>query len=76
MATHGQHHFFHDHADSFRDIRRNALHFAGYSIRYTYSEREKRWKVFVRLDRNNYRDLRARMLYLAGRPSHRSAAVL
>jgi hypothetical protein len=36
-----------------RDIRRRALHIGGYAFRYTYSEREKRWKVFVRLDREN-----------------------
>lgn len=76
MATRGQHQFFEDHAGTFRDIRRNALHFGGYSIRYTYSDREKRWKVFVRLDRDTYRNLRAQMLGLAVRPSYRSAAVL
>ncbi len=75
IATHGQHQFFDDHARNFIDIRRNGLHFAGYSVRYTYSEREKRWKVFVRLNRDTYRNLRAQMLGLAVRPSYRSATI-
>ena len=76
MATHGDHQFFDDHTSNFRDIRRNALQFVGYSIRYTYSERVKRWKVFVRLDRDTYCSLRAQMLDLAVRPSYRSTAAL
>jgi hypothetical protein len=70
IATHGKHAFFEDHATTFRDIRRRALHIGGYAIRYTYSERERRWKVFVRLDRETYSNLRSQMLDLAIRPRY------
>lgn len=76
IATHGKHALFTDHATTIRDIRRQALHVGGYAIRYTYSEREKRWKVFVRLDRETYGNLRAHMLVQAIRTSHRSPEAL
>ena len=76
IATHGKHILFTDHATTIRDIRRQALHIGGYDVRYTYSEREKRWKVFVRLDRETYGNLRADMLALAIRTSHRSPDTL
>lgn len=76
IATHGQHQFFVDHATSFRDIRRRALHVGGYAIRRTYSAREKRWKIFVRLDRETYLNLRAQMLELAIRDAYRDLNAL
>ena len=76
IATHGRHQFFEDHATSFHDIRRRALHAGGYAIRRTYSAREKRWKVFVRLDRETYINLRAQMLDLAVRGTHRDPHAL
>lgn len=76
IATHGKHAFFEDHGTAFRDIRRQALHADGYAIRYGYSEREKRWKVFVRLDREVYGNLRSQMLQLAIRTSHRAPDAL
>jgi hypothetical protein len=57
-------------AHQIREIRCQALRVGGYAVRYTYSEREKRWKVFVRLDRETYGNLRAHMLVLAIRISH------
>ncbi len=37
------------------------MHVGGYAVRYACSEREKRWKVFVRLHRETYGNLRAHM---------------
>ncbi len=76
IATHGKHALFTDHAATIRDIRRQALQVGGYAVRYTYSEREKRWKVFLRLDRETYGNLRAHLLVLAIRTSHRSPEAL
>ena len=76
IATHGKHPFFEDHATSFCDVRRQALHVGGYAVRYTYSVREQRWKVFVRLDRETYRNLRAQMLDMALRASYRAPDAL
>jgi hypothetical protein len=68
IATRGEHRFFLDHADQVRDIRRTALKFRGYSIRHTFSQNLGRWKVFVRLDRETYRDLRAYLVQVCVRP--------
>jgi hypothetical protein len=48
----------------------------GYAVRRTYSVREKRWKVFVRLDRETYLNLRAQMLDLAVRAGYRNPDTL
>ena len=71
IATHGKHRFFVDHATQVRDIRRTALKFRGYSIRHTFSAADRRWKVFVRLDRQTYRDLRTYLLQLGVHPDFR-----
>lgn len=71
VATHGRHRFFEDHEKNICDIRRTALKVRGYAVRYTFSELEKRWKVFVRLDKETYRSVRAHLLELATRPSYR-----
>ena len=76
MATHGEHPFFTDHANTFNDIRRQALHAGGYAVRYTHSVRENRRKVFVRLDRETYRNVRALMLDRAVRPAYRVSETL
>lgn len=76
LATHGRHRFFEEHEKNICDIRRTALRVRGYSIRYTHSDIEKRWKVFVRLDKATYRSLRAHLLELATRPSYRDTARL
>ena len=68
IATHGKSPFFSDHQSRFRDIRRNALKVGGYSIRYTWSTVDRRWRVFVRLDREAYANLRANMLQQALQP--------
>ena len=49
VLTKGEHSaFYRDHGPHVLDIRRTALKFAGYSVRYSYSELEKRYRVFVR----------------------------
>ncbi len=76
IATHGRHQIFSDHEKNIRDIRRTALKVRGYSIRYSFSEVDKRWKVFVRLDKDTYRSVRSYLLDLAARPSYRETAKL
>lgn len=71
IATRGRHRLFEDHQESLCDIRRTALRVRGYSVRYTFSEEEKRRRVFVRLDKPTYRSVRAHLLELATRPSYR-----
>lgn len=66
ILTKGKHEkFYHDHHESVRDIRRNALKLFGYSIRYTFSEVERRYKVFVRLDDKTRRKVESHMLTVA-----------
>lgn len=76
IATHGRHQVFCDHAKNMCDIRRTALKVRGYSVRYTFSEVDNRWKVFVRLDKETYRSIRAYLLDLAVRPSYEDTTKL
>jgi hypothetical protein len=63
MLSKGKHkQFYEDHGANVLDIRRTALKVFGYSIRYTHSEIEKTWKVFVRLDAEEYRKVKLHML--------------
>jgi len=65
MLSKGRHDaFYRDHGSQVSDIRRTALKALGYSVRYTYSQTDRRQKVFVRLDRKTYRELRCHMLSL------------
>ena len=51
ILTKGKHEaFYKDHHSQVQDIRRTALKVFGYSVRYSFSEIEKRQKVFIRLD--------------------------
>ena len=73
MLTKGTHEaFYRDHASSVLDIRRTALKAFGYSIRRSYSENEKRWRVFVRLDKETYRKVKAHMLTVCTWPAFRA----
>ncbi len=66
MLSKGEHKtFYADHQSQVRDFRRTALQVFGYSIRYTFSEIEKRRKVFIRLDNETYRKVKAHMLTIA-----------
>ncbi len=72
MLSKGNHKkFYADHQKDIKDIRRTALKVFGYSIRYTFSELDKAWKVFVRLDAETYRQLKAHMLTVAVWDSYR-----
>jgi hypothetical protein len=63
MLTKGRHDaFYRDHGAQVSDIRRTALKAFGYSIRYSCSQADCRRKVFVRLDRRTYRELKSHML--------------
>ena len=65
LATHGEHPFYQHESDSIRDIRRLPLRYAGYSISYRRGGLTKQgapdanWHAHVRLDRQQYLDLRA-----------------
>jgi hypothetical protein len=72
MLSKGRHaRFYDDHGGNVADIRRHALKVLGYSIRFAFSEVEKRWKVSVRLDAETYRKLKAHMLTIAVWDSYR-----
>lgn len=72
MLTKGRHDaFYADHGDNVRDIRREAMKVFGYSIRYSFSELKKGWKVSVRLDKEEYRKVREHFLAIAGWDSYR-----
>ncbi len=77
LLTKGEHKtFYADHQNQVRDIRRTALKVFGYSIRYTFSETEKRHKVFIRLDAETYRQVTAHMLTISVWNSYRDTAAL
>jgi hypothetical protein len=61
LATHGQHPFFAAEGKQVRDIRRRPIYFAGYSIGCRKG-RDGRWHPSVRLDRETYRELKARFM--------------
>lgn len=67
LATHGEHPFFADEAGQVRDLRRVPLKVEGYSIS------AKQGRAVVRIDREEYRALKAYFLSLA---VHRSAGFL
>jgi hypothetical protein len=68
MATHGKtrtgeaHRFFLEYKGQVHDIRKNALRFCGYSIRYPISKETGRRRAFVRLEKESYERLRASLL--------------
>ena len=67
MATRGEHRFFTD-EPTFRDIRRDSLSFAGYSIGYKLGA-DRKWHVSVRIHPSEYLKLKAYFLDLATRRS-------
>ena len=77
MLTKGQHKaFYADHHSQVQDIRRTALKAFGYSIRYTFSEIDKRHKVFIRLDAETIRKVKTHMLTIGLWNSYRDKATL
>lgn len=70
MLTKGQHEtFYRDHGQSVLDIRRTALKAFGYSIRWGFSEAERRFRASVRLDKETYREVKGHMLAICVWPS-------
>ncbi|MCZ6652617.1 MAG: hypothetical protein O7D91_06270 [Planctomycetota bacterium] len=67
IATRGEHRFFKD-EPTFRDIRREPLRFAGYSISYKLGA-DRKWHPSVRIHPSDYLTLKAYFLNLA---THRS----
>jgi hypothetical protein len=67
LATHGEHPFFEGEAGQIRDARREPIKVEGYSIA------QRAGRVSVRIEREEYRNLRA---YFHGLATRRSAAVL
>lgn len=63
MATHGQHRFFEEEAGQIRDARRVSIKYAGYSVSH------RNGRVSVRIDRETYRRLKARLVERACRRS-------
>ena len=77
MLTKGEHKaFYADHSKQVQDIRRSALKALGYSIRYTFSEIEKRQKVFIRLDAETNRKVLAHMLCICVWNTYRDKTAL
>ena len=77
ILTKGKHErFYQDHHSQVRDVRRTALKVFGYSVRYSFSEIEKRQKVSIRLDDKTRRKLEAHMLAIASWDSYRDKAAL
>jgi hypothetical protein len=73
LATHGEHSFFTAEGEQVRDIRRQPLHFMGYAISCRQGRGGQRWHPSVRIDRELFRDLKARFADLA---VHRSVEEL
>lgn len=67
IATRGEHRFFED-EPTFRDIRRDSLSFAGYSIGYKLGA-DRKWHASVRIHPSEYLTLKAYFLDLATRRS-------
>jgi hypothetical protein len=73
MLTKGRHDMFYaDHGSDIQDIRRTALKVFGYSIRYGFSQEQRRHKVSVRLDADTYRQVKAHLLTVATWDSFRA----
>lgn len=71
IATKGKHLFFDEHPD-FKDVRRQPLKFAGYSISYKLGN-DQRWHTSVRIHPEEYKKLKAHLVEIA---LHRSVEKL
>ena len=82
VATHGKgtngepHRFFVEYESTLQDIRRNALRFCGYSIRYPVSKDTGRRRAFVRLDKDAYARARAELIAAAIRAQYRDPELI
>jgi hypothetical protein len=77
LSTHGRgpegsdHPFFKEYQNQLFDIRRYALYFCGYSIRYPRSKATGKYQAFVRLDKPTYEMVRDRFIEIGIRESYR-----
>ena len=60
----GGHRFFRECPD-YKDIRKRAIRYAGYSVGYSYSTNTKRWHASVRIDREQLLRLKAYLLEIS-----------
>jgi hypothetical protein len=65
LATHGEHPFFAAEGNQVRDIRRQPLHFMGYSIACSKGRDGRKWHPSVRIAREVCRELKARYAAVA-----------
>lgn len=67
LSTYGRtedgaaHPFFVENEHRLKNIRKTALYFGGYSVRYPISKETGRRKLFIRLDRDAYLNLKTRL---------------
>ena len=69
LATHGQHKFFADEGKQVRDIRRHPIYFMDYAIGCRQGRNDPSWHPSVRIERESFRDLKARLAEMAVRCS-------
>lgn len=81
MATHGEHRFFTEESACIRDVRRQPLKYAGYSISYRRGNRtidgkpDPKWHSHVEIDRAWLRRLQTWLVDMAGRYSTERVAL-
>lgn len=82
LATHGRtedgqdHRFFEEYESTLKDIRKQAIYFCGYSIRYPISKENGRRRINVRLDKPTYEQLRDTLCLKAIRYRYRDRAAI
>ena len=82
IATHGRnsdgdpHRFFKEYDSTLKDIRKNAIYFCGYSVRYPISKETGRRRICVRLDKPTYEYLRESLCTKAICEQYRDRAVM
>lgn len=82
IATHGRtedgqaHRFFEEYGSILKDIRKHAIYFCGYSIRYPISKETGRRRIIVRLDKRTYEHLRDTLCTKAIRERYRDRAAI
>ena len=69
LATHGEHPFFEAEGKQIRDIRRHPVHFMGYAIGCRKGRNKRMWHPSVRIERELFRDLKARFSTMATKHS-------
>lgn len=65
LATHGEHEFFEREKSRLKDARETPIKIGGYAISYRRARGGRTWHPSVRIDRDRYRELKARLEELA-----------